>query len=49
VESREVEVKGRRHINRAEILNEKGEVLARGRGVFIAIDAQRMFRRFVER
>src|SRR6202007_2976126 len=29
VESREVEVEGRRHINMAEILNQKGEVLAR--------------------
>ena len=33
----------------AEILNEKGEVLARGRGVFIAIDPQKMFAKFVER
>jgi uncharacterized protein (TIGR00369 family) len=49
VESREVEVKGRQHINSAEILNEKGEVLARGRGLFIAIDPQRMFARFGER
>jgi uncharacterized protein (TIGR00369 family) len=49
VESREVEVKGRQHINMAEILNQKGEVLARGRGVFIAIDAQKMFGKFVER
>jgi uncharacterized protein (TIGR00369 family) len=49
VESREVKVKGRKHINMAEILNEKGEVLARSRGLFIAIDPQRMFARFVER
>ncbi len=42
-------VKGRKHINTAEILNEKGEVLARSRGLFIAIDPQRMFARFVER
>ena len=49
VESREVKVKGRRHINMAEILNEKGEVLARSRGLFIAIDPKRMFERFVER
>jgi len=49
VESREVKVKGRKHINMAEILNEKGEVLARGHGVFIAIDPHRMFARFVER
>lgn len=49
VESREVEVKGRRHINKAEILNEKGEVLARSRGTFIAIDPHKMFGKFVER
>ena len=49
VESREVKVTGREHVNMAEILNQKGEVLARGRGVFIAIDPQRMFAKFVER
>ncbi len=49
VESREVKVTGRKHINMAEILNEKGEVLARSRGLFIAIDPHRMFARFVER
>src|SRR5271169_3701400 len=38
VESREVRVRGRYHTNAAEILNEKGEVLARGKGLFIAID-----------
>ena|SRR5437667_4844129 len=43
VESREVRVKGRRHVNMAEILDQKGEVLAHSRGVFIAIDPQRMF------
>jgi uncharacterized protein (TIGR00369 family) len=49
VESREVKVKGRKHINMAEILNEKGEVLARSQGLFIAIDPHRMFAPFVER
>ncbi|MGO9126935.1 MAG: PaaI family thioesterase [Terriglobales bacterium] len=49
VESREVRVKGRQHINMAEILNQKGDVLARGRGLFIAIDAHKMFARFVDR
>ena len=49
VESREVKVRGRKHINMAEILNEKGEVLARSQGLFIAIDPHRMFARFVER
>ena len=49
VESREVSVKGRRHVNMAEILNQKGEVLARGRGLFIAIDPNKMFAKFVDR
>jgi uncharacterized protein (TIGR00369 family) len=49
VESHEVKVKGRKHINAAEILNEKGEVLARSQGLFIAIDPHRMFAKFVER
>jgi uncharacterized protein (TIGR00369 family) len=49
VESREVRVRGRKHINMAEILNEKGDVLARSRGLFIAVDAERMFARFVRR
>ena len=48
VESREVNVKGRRHLNRAEILNQKDEVLTRGRGLFIAIDPHKMFAKFVE-
>lgn len=49
VEGREVSVHGRQHINMAEILNEKGDVLARSRGTFIAIDPEKMFGRFVER
>jgi uncharacterized protein (TIGR00369 family) len=49
VESRGVRVHGRQHINMAEILNPKGEVLARGRGLFIAIDPQKMFAKFVDR
>ena len=49
VESREVKVRGREHINMAEILNQKGEVLARSRGLFIAIDPHRMFAKFVEK
>ena len=49
VESSEVSVKGRRHINQAEILNQKGEVLASSRGLFIAIDPHKMFAKFVER
>ena len=47
VESREVSVRGRKHVNMGEILNGKGEVLARGRAVFIAIDPK-MFAKFVK-
>src|SRR5689334_8935066 len=43
VEGRERYVRGRKHVNVAQILNEKGEVLARSRGLFIAIDPARMF------
>ena len=49
VESREVSVQGRKHINMAEIVNDKGDVLARSQGIFIAIDAQRMFAKYVDR
>jgi uncharacterized protein (TIGR00369 family) len=49
VEGREVSVNGRVHINAAEILNEKNEVLARSKGTFIAIDPEKMFAKFVER
>jgi uncharacterized protein (TIGR00369 family) len=49
VEGREISVHGRQHINMAEILNEKEEVLARSRGIFIAIDPEKMFRKFAER
>ena len=49
VEGREVSVHGRQHINMAEIFNEAGEVLARSKGIFIAIDPEKMFGKFVER
>ncbi len=49
VESREASVRGKRHINMAEIINEKGEVLARSRGLFIAIDPKRMFAKYVDK
>ena len=49
VESREVSVRGRRHINMGEILNQNAEAPARGRGGFIAIDPQRMLGKFVEK
>jgi len=44
VESRELKKRGRRLIHRAEILNQEGTVLARGRGVFVIIDSKRVFR-----
>ena len=40
-------VRGRRHINLAEIRNQKGEVLARSQGTFIAIDPHRMFSKYL--
>ena len=49
VESREFSVRGRCHINTAEILDSGGQVLARGRGTFIAVNLERMFRKFIER
>jgi len=49
VEGHELEVHGRRHVNAAEIFNEQNEVLARSRGVFVAIDPEKMFAKFVER
>jgi len=33
----------------AESFNQKGEVLARGQGLFIAIDPHKMFSKFVDR
>ena len=35
--------------NMAEILDQKGEPLARSRGLFIAIDPKKMFAKFVEK
>jgi len=49
VESWEVRVRGRYHTNTAEILNQKGDVLARSKGLFIAIDPHKMFAKFVDR
>jgi uncharacterized protein (TIGR00369 family) len=49
VEGRELQVEGRQHINTAEIVNEKGEVLARSKGIFIAIDPEKMFAKYVDR
>jgi uncharacterized protein (TIGR00369 family) len=39
--------RGRVHINQAEIRTRGGEVLARSRGKFIAIDAAKMFGKYV--
>lgn len=42
VDSRELRVRGRRHFHMAEIMNEDEKVLARSRGVFVAIDPKRL-------
>jgi len=46
-EGHERRVRGRVHVNVGEIRNQKGEVLASGRGVFIAIDPERLFARHI--
>jgi len=48
VEGRIVRARGRNHYNRAELRNAEGAVLARSRGVFVAVDAARMFARELE-
>jgi uncharacterized protein (TIGR00369 family) len=45
VESREISKRGRRLTRVAEILDKKGTVLARSRGVFVIIDPHRVFKR----
>jgi uncharacterized protein (TIGR00369 family) len=45
VESQEISKRGRRLTRIAEIIDEKGTVLARSRGVFVIIDPLRVFRR----
>lgn len=47
VEGREKSVRGRIHVNVAEIRDRKNQVLARGRGVFIAIDPLKMFAKHI--
>ncbi|MFZ0321067.1 MAG: PaaI family thioesterase [Candidatus Sulfotelmatobacter sp.] len=49
VEGREIKKLGRTHVNSAEILNEENEVLARSKGIFIAIDPEKMFAKYAER
>ena len=44
VESREISKRGRRLTRVAEIVNEKGTVLASSRGVFVIIDPMRVFK-----
>ena len=46
-EGREASVRGRRHTNVAEIRTPEGKVLARGKAVFIAVDAEKMFAKFI--
>ncbi|MFB3815219.1 MAG: PaaI family thioesterase [Terriglobales bacterium] len=48
-EGRERHVRGRVHTNVAEIRNQQGEILARSRGKFIAIDAEKMFAKHLPR
>jgi uncharacterized protein (TIGR00369 family) len=48
VEGRERSVRGRVHTNTAEIRDEKGEVLARSKGKFIAIDPEKMFAKYLK-
>src|SRR2546421_6352795 len=45
VESRELSKRGRRLTHTAEIVDQKGSVLARGRGVFVIIDPKQVFSR----
>ena len=44
VQAHEISKRGRRLTRVAEILDEKGAVLARGRGVFVVIDPRLVFR-----
>lgn len=48
VKGREQTVVGREHTNIAEIINEKGEVLARSTGIFIAVDVGKMFSKYLK-
>ncbi len=48
VESWEMRVRGRRHINAAVLRNYRGDVLARARATFLAIDPIRMFARYLK-
>jgi uncharacterized protein (TIGR00369 family) len=43
MEAREVSVEGRRRHRTAEIRDQKGEVLARGTGIFLTVDPEKLF------
>ena len=43
VESHETEVDGRRRFRSAEIADERGNVLARGTGVFVVVNPEKVF------
>ena len=45
----EKSVRGRRHVNVAEIRDPTGEVLARSQGTFIAVDPERMFAKYLSK
>jgi uncharacterized protein (TIGR00369 family) len=47
VEGRNRTVRGRTYTNVAEIKTEEGEVLARSRGKFVAIDPEKMFAKYL--
>lgn len=49
VEGLERSMRGRKHVNSAEIRDGEGATLARSRGVFIAIDPARMFAKYLEK
>lgn len=49
VEGTERTVRGRKHINVAEIRDEQGTTLARSKGTFIAVDPERMFAKYLSR
>jgi len=48
VTGRSQSINGREHTNLAEICDQRGEVLARSTGLFIAIDIAKMFSKFID-
>ena len=48
MQSHEVKVEGRSRNRAAELCNKKGEVLARGQGIFITINPEKLFARATE-